>query len=169
MEKRPVNNTEFWHQRLDSANEMGQLWRSVYDTTAEDWERINTVHQKLIRKYIPEGARVLDAACGYGRLAPLFSPDLYKGIDFSSDFILKAQSLYPEYAFFVHDLDESLPKEWEFDWALCVSLKGMIKRERGNIDWGMMEDNLRKNARNILILEYSVPEEYEVITYYTPE
>lgn len=154
-----IETTQFWKDRIDGAKGRGILRYSVYNTSAEDWEYICSVHKKICDHYV--SGKVLDVGCGYGRLSEWFGD--YTGIDFSPEFISEAKRIYPGKNFIVGDIKQMPYGDKEFDWAICVSIKGMIIRELGEAEWLKQEKEIRRVAKNILILEYSVPAEHEVI------
>lgn len=160
---KPVNETDFWKGRIEEADKLGIPHHSVYQTAEEDWRHIEEAHRQIIAKHVKPGENVLDAGCGYGRLAELFEPVQYMGVDFSPEFIARAKQLYPEFRF-TQSLLETLPfPDQMFDWAICVSIKGMIV---GNISadfWDTILAELKRVSKNVLILEYSSPLEYEIL------
>lgn len=162
---RPVNKTEFWKERLDAAKKKGQLHESVFVTSPDQWKHIEEGHKKMVKQMVK--GKVLDAGCGYGRMAEWIESDpklsevvtRYVGVDLSPDLIAEAKNQYPhlqypKYEFKVGQL-ESLPYEdKEFDWAVCISIRGMVIRELGTDAWEKMKVELKRVARNVLILEY---------------
>lgn len=157
MPNNPVNTTGFWKERLETAQE---LFHSVFKTSRGDWEYILKCHLEILAKLKVSG-KILDAGCGYGRLS-IYFPD-YLGIDLSPDLIAKARELYPEKTFAVGDLTATGLEDKQFDWAICISIKGMIERELGPSYWKKMEDELKRVAHKVLILEYGSPNDYEVL------
>jgi len=155
-----VGEAQYWRERLKAAERLGELYLSVYCTTKNDWDNICRIHKKICDLKVK--GKVLDVGCGYGRISKWF--DDYTGMDFSEDFINKAKQLYPDKNFVVGDAKKTDFKDKEFDWAVCLSVKGMIEREMGSLEWAKMEYELKRIAKNILLLEYSTPNEYEVIT-----
>lgn len=146
---KPVDKTEFWKERLETAS---SLHYSVYVASEPLWKAINETHEEIFNKEIPKDAKVLDAGCAYGRWANRF--DDYVGIDFSPDFIEKAKELYPNKEFMVADL-KALPfKDKEFDWSICVSIKNMIVSNLGKETWDIMESELKRVSKHVLLLEY---------------
>ncbi len=154
--KKPVNKEEFWKWRLDEAKS-SRLYYSVYLTSDQDWESIEKAHREILAPY--KDKKVLDAGCGYGRSSEWFTN--YQGVDLSPDFISKAKELYPDKDFMVGRL-ENLPfKDDEFDVAFCISIKEMIVGNLGQDAWDKMEKELRRVAKEVLLLEYTNPENYE--------
>ena len=147
--QKPVDKIEFWKQRIDTAQKEHY---SVYVAGDNLWEAIRLIHQEIIDDHIKDTDRVLDAGCGYGRWSPHF--DNYVGVDFSPDFIVKAKKKYPEKEFMVADLKDLPFKKKEFDWAIVVSIKEMIRDNCGQEAWDKMEKELKRVSKNVLILEY---------------
>lgn len=146
---KPVDKIGFWKHRIDTA----QLEHySVYLANPSLWKKINDIHERIIKKYIKEDDKVLDAGCAYGRSSVLFNN--YVGIDFSPDFIELAKKKYPNKKFLVGNLKELPFKDKEFDWAFCISMKNMIVGNLGKEQWDIMEKELKRVAKHILLLEY---------------
>lgn len=158
-----VNKTEYWRERLKSAERLGRRYMSVYCTTEKDWDNICKAHKEICDKFVK--GKVLDVGCGYGRLSEWF--DDYTGIDFSEDFINKAKELYPDKKFEIKNAKNTGYKDKEFDWAICISIKGMIERELGSLEWAKIEYELKRIAKNILLLEYTNPQRHEIIHIYS--
>jgi ubiquinone/menaquinone biosynthesis C-methylase UbiE len=153
-----VDRVEFWRDRIKTAQKESF---SVYVTSEKDWNRINEAHKTILESEIRPGQRVLDAGCGYGRWAYLF--DDYVGVDFSPDFIELAQSKHPDKKFIQADLKRLPFDDESFDVAFCVSIKKMIIDNLGETAWQDMEDELRRVAKKVLILEYETPEPHEIL------
>ncbi len=156
--QKPIDKPEFWKERIQNALKDHY---SVYVAHEALWNRINQVHNELLDKIIPQDSKVLDAGCGYGRWSHKFKN--YTGVDFSPDFLSKAKSKYPDKEFIQSKLEVLPFKDKEFDWAFCVSIKKMVVDNQGEEKWLEMEKELKRVAKNILILEYEVPEIYEVL------
>lgn len=156
---KPVENEQFWKERISEANKRGDIRYSVYLTSDRDWDYLNKVHSDLIKEHLK--GKVLDAGCGYGRLSQWV--DDYVGVDISPDLLEYARNNYPDKTFLQADLKNLPFKDGEFDWAVCVSIKQMIRGNVGDEAWAEMEKELKRVARNILILEYSNPEQYEIL------
>lgn len=157
MDRANVNDPQFWKQRIETAR---QEHFSVYVTTPESWEIIAQIHKKIIQDLVGND-KVLDAGCGYGRASEWLKN--YIGVDFSPDFIELAKQKYPDKTFIQGNL-QSLPfKDKEFGWAFCISMKNMIRGNQSPEDWDLMEKELKRVAKKVLILEYTEPERYWII------
>lgn len=166
MDKKPVDDLQFWQDRIAVAKKNGLLHYSVYLANPNIWRKIFRQHKEIFAKEIAPGDSVLDAGCGYGRLAECFDPEQYIGVDFSPDFIALAQKLYPTHVFIQADLGELPFRAQRFDVAVCISIKGMIVANLGNEEWERMAKDLKRVAKKVLILEYgdcSAADEYEVL------
>jgi len=151
---KPVDKIEFWKERLGYP----EIRYSVYLTNKDDWDLINKTHKEILKEL---RGKVLDAGCGYGRASEWIED--YTGIDFSPDFIEKAKELYPDKDFRIADLKDLPFKDKEFDWAFCISVKKMIQANLGEDIWDIMEKELKRVAKKVLILEYSEPDKHEII------
>lgn len=149
---RDIDRVSFWRKRLEDAKDSGRLHYSVYLANDTLWQRICTAHLSIFKKEIKPGDKVLDAGCGYGRLAPLF--EKYTGVDFAPAFIEEAERLFPEKRFMQADLRKLPFKDKEFDWGLLVSIKHMIVGNLGFEEWAKMETELKRVCKKLLILEY---------------
>lgn len=161
MERDPIDTTEFWKDRIEDAEMRGMLHRSVYIVNPQVWERISDVHQRICDELIKPTDKVLDAGCGYGRIASWFKK--YTGVDFSQDFIDRAKATYPKKKFVQADFRVLPFKDKEFDWAICISIKEMYIGRKGQEAWQEIEQELKRVAKKVLILEYVNPEKYDVI------
>jgi ubiquinone/menaquinone biosynthesis C-methylase UbiE len=152
---KPIDKLDFWKDRIERADKSREHY-SVYITRDDDWKYIWETHKEIIAREV--SGRVLDAGCGYGRMSELI--EKYVGVDFSPDFIAKAQKKYPEKTFIQSNLKKLPFKKNEFDWAICVSIRAMVKNNLGDPEWEAMEKELLRVARKVLILEYEEPKEY---------
>jgi ubiquinone/menaquinone biosynthesis C-methylase UbiE len=160
--RKEIDKLEFWKKRIEDAKQ-GREHYSVYITKDEHWKLINEVHNELLKELVPEGSRVLDAGCGYGRTSERFDREHYTGVDFSPDFIEIAKRKYPDKNFVVSDLKKLPFKKGEFDFAVCVSIRKMIVDNLGQEEWDKMQKELKRVAKKVLILEYEDPRPYEII------
>lgn len=156
--RKPVNKEDFWKWRLNEA-EKSRLYYSVYLTNEQDWKHIEDTHKGIMEPY--KDKKVLDAGCGYGRASEWFSN--YTGIDFSPDFIDKARELYPDKTFLKEDLKNLPFKDNEFDVAFCISIKEMIIGNLGEAEWEKMENELKRVAKKVILLEYTNPSQFTEI------
>lgn len=156
---KPVDKEEFWKYRLEEA-EKSRLYYSVYLTNEQDWKHIEDEHTKILEPY--KDKKVLDAGCGYGRSSEWFGEG-YLGVDFSPDFIKKAKELYPDKTFEQLDLKVLPFNDNEFDMAFCISVKNMIVGQLGEDRWNEIEKELKRVAKEVILLEYTNPSEYEII------
>lgn len=155
-----VTKISFWKDRIRGAVKRHFM---VYVTSDGDWQRINYEHEKILKTEIKKTDKVLDAGCGYGRWAKLFSMENYTGVDLSPDFVEMAHLENIGYKFLEGRL-ESLPfQDGEFDVAFCVSIKEMIIDNCGQELWDAMQKELKRVAKKLLILEYTSPDLYEVV------
>lgn len=153
-----IDELNFWKDRIDTAQKEHY---SVYVCGEQMWKDINTIHNEIFDKEIKPTDKVLDAGCGYGRWSEKF--DNYTGIDFSPDFIAKAQSKYPQKTFIQADLKDLPFKDKEFDVAFCVSIKKMICDNLGENEWNKMEIELKRIAYKVLVMEYEDPKPYQTL------
>lgn len=158
-----IDQISFWKERLEEANKTGLIFNSVYQTSKVNWDEIWEQHQKIIKKVIPMNATILDVGCGYGRCSILFNPANYLGIDFSPDFIKEAKDIYPDFKFKVADCLNLPFEDKEFDWVLCMSFRHMIIHYLGDDTWSKMENEIKRVAKNVLVLEYTAPLTYELL------
>jgi SAM-dependent methyltransferase len=167
----PVSDPAFWKERLELAKKQNHLHYSVYLANESLWNKIYNIHVEIIKKEIPEDARVLDIGCGYGRMSPLFKK--YTGVDISPDLLAEAKKLYPYNRFILADLNDLPFRNKEFDIGFMVSVRGMIIGNLGQEVWDKMEKECIRVCKKLLILEYGVYEsrrdthdtiaEYEVL------
>ena len=142
-----TQDLEFWRDRLKKLNNpIGEV----------PFEEIEKEHKPIIDKYIKKTDEVLDAGCGMGRIAHWFKDENYVGFDFVPEFIEIAKSKNQNKMFFVLDIKKPLPfQNKEFDWALLVSVKGVVGKAIGWDKWANIEKELKRVAKRVLILEYS--------------
>lgn len=157
---KPVDKLEFWANRIKTA--VSEHY-AVYVANEVLWGRINKAHEKIIKELITNEDKVLDAGCAYGRSSVFFNPENYTGVDFSPEFIANAKKKYPNNDFMVGNLKELPFADKIFDWAFCVSIKKMVIDNLGEEEWLLMQKELKRVAKRLLILEYETPNEYEIL------
>lgn len=157
----PVDTTAFWRRRIFESIATGKmLHQIILDDNYLLWQRIQAESSVILKKYIKEGARVLDAGCGYGALVDAFDEARlvvnYVGLDISPDLIELARYRYPRTncTFLVGDIHD-LPFESEyFDWVVTRSVRGMIRENIGEDSWNKMEAEINRVGKRILRIEY---------------
>lgn len=156
---KPVTTEEFWKQRIIDSKNYGDIHHSVYISTNSLWERIAKAHQEILKPY--QDKKVLDAGCGYGRASQWFND--YTGVDLSPDLLAKAREFYPDKKFIQARLEKLPFKDKEFDMAFCISIKAMIIGNLGEAVWQPMEEEIKRVAKEVLILEYEEPEKFTIL------
>lgn len=154
----PISDPGYWKTRLMKAQDAGELHRSIFVCPVSRWQKIEEAQRRSLQKLLLPNDRILDAGCGYGRLLTLLPASwqgVYLGLDLSPDFVDLAKATHPGYSFCVGSLlDLSTLREQDWDWAICVSMRPMIRRNLGGEVWDEMEQNLRQVAKRLLFLEY---------------
>jgi SAM-dependent methyltransferase len=162
----PVSDPGYWAARLRAAQASDNLHHAVFRCPAERWARIGAKHREVLAATLHIDDRVLDAGCGYGDLLDLM-PDwwrgAYVGMDLSRELLDEAKRRHPQRVFLcgdlqklTHELNIAVAHQFlgKFDWAVCRSMRPMIKRNLGDAAWAEMEAGLRRMARKLLFLEY---------------
>jgi ubiquinone/menaquinone biosynthesis C-methylase UbiE len=83
----------------------------------------------------------------------------YLGVDLCPDTIKLAQSRYPTKQFVVSDLRHLEFVTKTYDWAVLISIKYTIAANVGWNTWLEVEKQLKRVAKNLLFLEWSIREE----------
>lgn len=153
-----TDKTEFWQQRIKEAQKKHHI---VYYTTDDDWSLIQEKHREIIRK---EGqGKILDAGCGYGRLAEFITSEQYVGVDFSPDLIELAKKEYPQHVFVVADIAKLPFQDKEFDVCFCASIRHMVISNSGKRVWNRMQKEMQRVAKKVIVLEYTTPDQYTIL------
>ena len=154
---KPIQDEQFWNDRIEHAINSRDLRLSVFHTTKEKWQQTNADHKQILSEIIKDGDSVLDAGCGYGRLVDLLPRNIsYKGIDQCERFISLAKRDYPEHSFEVGSLQSLSFSNNEFDWCVCVSIMDMVLQNCGLETWRSMQSELlRVSKKGIVCLEYT--------------
>ena len=159
----PILDPTYWRRRLLQARHGGCIHHAIFKHPLDSWRRIEERHRHILAKHVGPCQSVLDAGCGWGRLLTLMPPTwrgVYVGVDISPDFIAMAEEQHPDRSFLCADL-----RTWQksgpliFDWAVMISMRPMIKRNLGDVEWGIIEGNVRRVAAKILYLEYDERDE----------
>lgn len=147
-----IASKSFWRKRLEDAKKDGHIQYSVYLANDDLWNRICHNHKQIFQNHILPTDKVLDAGCAYGRLSELF--DNYLGVDFAPAFIEEAEIRYPNKRFMLADLKKLPLKDLEYDVGIVVSIKHMIIGNLGNNEWDVMQKELARVCKKLIILEY---------------
>jgi cyclopropane fatty-acyl-phospholipid synthase-like methyltransferase len=118
------------------------------------WTKIEAYHKKILTQWIKPHESILDAGCGWGRLLSLLPNGwhgAYTGVDLSPEFIARAKKTWRKRAFLVGDLRDltGLPI---YDWAIMVSMRGMIMTN-APASWEKIRDQLKRHSLRIMYLE----------------
>lgn len=165
----PIFEPEFWLRRLLLATDKEQVHHAIYQCDFDRWRRIAERHRRILAGYIGPTDDVLDAGCGWGRLLSLLPYGWhghYTGIDLSPDFLAIAREAHPEHEFVLGDLRtvfSHMKCVSKYDWAVLVSIRGMVIGNAGNEVWDEIRDVLRGCADRLLILEYDENDEGMVV------
>lgn len=162
---KPILEPQFWKERLQEAQEKGQLWRTVFHCNKETWDKIEQRHREILAQHIKPTDSILDAGCGYGRLLTILPREwkgAYMGVDLSPDLIrLAIERTYPPRLFMCKDLREISKlchptKFLRYDWAILISIRPMVIGNLGQEEWNKMEAEIRKLSSKLLYLEYDI-------------
>lgn len=147
---KPTQDLNFWKQRI---KETGSVESGM--AVGFHWPVIDGVHREYIKEYIEPDAKILDAGCGYGRTSDWYDDDKYVGVDFLEEFIQEARKRHPNKKFVLTDLTDLPFKDHEFDWAILTSVRVVIRSDpSGEEKWRKVERELKRVAKQIMILEY---------------
>jgi SAM-dependent methyltransferase len=156
LEREPIFDPTFWEDRL--RNSKGEIHRAIFNGSIDQFQPLENEHKKILRECVRPEDRILDAGCGYGRLAGLLPgrwKGTYQGVDHCKKFIELAKSFYPaKYKFEVADLRRLPYGDDQFDVALVCSVKAMVVRHCGEQEWKQIEKELNRVAGRILYLTY---------------
>lgn len=157
----PILDPEYWARRLKKAT--AERHNAIFICGKDRWEAIEAEHRKILQREIRPNDSILDVGCGWGRLLnlmPTHWKGQYLGIDLSPDFIALARQERPKYQFalgdasiLLHAMDQTQLCA-QFDVAVLISIRPMIKRNLGSAYWDVLESRIQKMAKRILYLEY---------------
>lgn len=155
---KPTQDLNFWKQRI---KETGSVESGM--AVGFHWPVIDSVHKEYIKEYIEPGAKILDAGCGYGRISAWFEDEQYTGVDFLEEFIEEARKRHPNKKFVLSNLDKLPFKDKEFDWAILISVRVVIRSDpNGEEKWKKVEKELKRVSKKIMILEYGNSDPREI-------
>lgn len=137
---------EDWVRRLRRTNaEEEDALSAVYD---DRWGAIDETHRSFVDRFLsslPPSGRVLDAACGTGRLfgMVLDSGRSVLGVDHSEGHLARAREKFPDVPTERRELQE-LPYREAFDGLMCVDALEMIPPE----DYPVVLEGFRRALRS---------------------
>jgi SAM-dependent methyltransferase len=105
---------EYWNWRVQNHKDEERM---IWYGDKWKWDSVELVSNHILSMF--KGCSVLDLGCGYGRIANLFSPDKYLGIDFSEEMINLAKKKNPKHSFLVEDFNTYIPDK-NFDIIVSV-------------------------------------------------
>lgn len=161
-----ILSPDYWKGRLKVVQEAGlPQHHAIFKIAEGAWRFIEEKHREILAYRIGPDQSVLDCGCGWGRLLTLMPANWkgdYLGIDISPDFIALAEKEHSDFLFKVGDLRdaEALAMGQQFDWAVMISIRPMVKRHTGI--WPECEAAIRKVAKKLLYLEYDPLDEGSV-------
>ncbi len=152
----PILDVKYWKQRIDNATEKHE---SIFKCPLDVWKQIEEKHTKILSKLIKPTDSILDCGCGWGRLLTLLPKEWvgrYLGVDISPDFLVEARRVYQTKTFVQMELRQIEDLFAVFDWAILISIRPMIQRNLGSVEWEMAEQAIKSCADKVLYLEYDV-------------
>jgi SAM-dependent methyltransferase len=136
---------------------MAEQEDTLSDEFDELWGEIEPTHRRFVELFLsklPEGGRVLDAACGTGKYfgMVLDSGRSVVGTDHSSGHLARAQAKYPHVDTERVDLQE-LRFDAEFDGVICVDAMEFVPPEEWPAVLARFRDALREPGWLYLTVE----------------
>lgn len=102
------------------------FWNSIYTSTKSNQSLLGRHYQRLLsviyQNIIPKNSRVLELGCGSGNLLDSLAPSYGVGVDFSTNAIEKARSLYPHLSFHISDAHNFHLNNESFDYIIISDL-----------------------------------------------
>lgn len=162
----PVSSPEYWRERIGKALRREEIHRAVYETTKEDWDKIENHQRRILSETIREHDSILDIGCSWGRLIPLmpkYWKGKYTGIDISPDFIEMGRLTYPEHIFICNNILTHgwMPHE-RYDWGIFCSIEGTISKHIGVEVWAEIKASVSKVCQRLLFLDYDYTSRVEI-------
>lgn len=161
-EIKPVDSPHYWRVRLAESKD---LRRALWDGTDAAWERMEAKHRAILAREIKDDDYVLDCGCGWGRLLGLMPESWvgpYLGIDVSPEMIgcvaLHHSLRRPNQSAWVGDCRRMAFEDKTFDVAVCCMFRHMVRTHLGEDQWALMEREITRVAKRVIILE---PDEVE--------
>jgi len=163
----PVSTCDFWRTRINRTLAQNRdIHAAIFDTDDENWKLQQSQTKALLPKFIRPGQSVLDTGCGYGAVYECVPPGvLYTGVDISPDLIQMACFRHPEATFSVEDLRRLPYEDKQFDIAVCRSMREMILKNYGEMEWGLIYSEIQRVSRRMLLMEYGDPMPCQLVEY----
>jgi len=135
--------------------------RKLYDKIARQFADTRTFlwdDLKPLADYVQNGERVLDVACGSGRLYQLFEKKQvrYTGVDYSKELIKIAKEEYPKAQFFVRDMKKLKFPEKSFDTIFCIAAFQHIPTEEFRMQTLLEMRKVLKPGGKIIFLNWNL-------------
>lgn len=176
----PILDPAYWSQRHREAPAHTPHFAVFKGCSAEEWARIEEAHRKILAAHVRPSDGILDVGCGWGRLLDLLPPDWpgdrgwYMGIDLCPEFIEEAKRRYGTdsirgraVTFYCLDIRQMyfppMTETAKADWAVCISIRPMWRRNVGEAKWDEVQACLFRVAKRILFLEYDEDDPGEVV------
>lgn len=149
---------EFWAERLKEVLvNRAPLHLTSYNTTFEDWRRIQQHSVAVIQKLVQPDEKLLDCGCGIGLLFEALMArgcSNYVGVDYCAPMIEFTKRRKRPYRnqFVVGDLRKLPFADDSFDWAFCRGVEGSVRTLLSNDDWAAMQKEMLRVARRLIVV-----------------
>lgn len=153
----PGESPEFWDARVIRVLALRQPYHVCsYDTSKDNWDRIQDHTARVLRKEVPPGSSLLDAGCGCGALLEcvkgIAHEVKYTGVDYSRAMIGLGRLLHPRHRFVESDL-RSLPfRDKQFEVCICRGVEGSVRSMVGNDAWNDCQREMLRVASRLLVI-----------------
>ncbi len=167
-ERLPVTEATFWRRRiLETIAQGWEIHHTVYRVDISVWQEIQERTRAILMRHLQPGQRLLDAGCGYGATVDCLPEGVeYLGVDLSNDLLEMGRVRHQERKFECWDL-RSLPNHYppgHFDFALCRSLRGMVRQNVSHSLWDALQKAVLTVSRVLIVIEYEDTEGYDLLT-----
>jgi SAM-dependent methyltransferase len=176
----PIESLEFWEDRiLNVVAYERPIHEIAYDTSLENWQKIQKHTVELIQRHVKRRDRILDAGCNYGPLLDCLQTIdrevnmnlSYVGVDIVPKLIQLAIRRYNwkriyfdrlKPKFVVADICKLPFKDKEFNWCFCRALEGSTRTNLGNGVWDQMQAEMLRVAKKLILVNLEC--EYRIVT-----